>query len=152
MFVLLFAVWVILNGKITFEICWMGLLIAALIYAFMCFAMGFNLKSDLKLCKRIGLGIVYFFVLLWEIIKANMTVIGIILNSKRPIKQSIRYFDTSLKSNMARVILANSITLTPGTITVSVDGSRFCVHCLSAELLDGIESSVFVWLLEKMEA
>lgn len=152
MFIALFAAWVILNGRITFEIIWMGLLISALIYAFMCKFMDFSIKKDIKLCKRVFLGIAYVFVLLWEILKANLTVINIILNKRRPIKQSIRYFDTTLKSKIAKVILANSITLTPGTITVSVDGDRFCVHCLSAELLDGIETSNFVKLLERMEA
>lgn len=53
---------------------------------------------------------------------------------------------------MAKVILANSITLTPGTITVSVEGDVFCVHCLDKELAEGIENSVFVQLLERMEA
>lgn len=152
MFIVLFLVWLILNGKITFEIIWMGLLITAMIYAFMCKFMDFSFKKDIKLCKRALLGIAYVFVLLWEILKANLTVINIILNKRRPIKQSIRYFNTSLKSKMAKVILANSITLTPGTITVSVDDDRFCVHCLSSELLDGIETSSFVKLLEKMEA
>ena len=151
MLLMLFAAWIVLNGKITFEICWIGLIISVLIYAFMCKFMGFSIKSDIKLCKRAFLLIAYFFVLLWEIIKSNITVIYIILNKRRPIKQSIRYFDTNLKTDITKVILANSITLTPGTITISVDGSRFCVHCLSAELLDGIESSHFVKLLEKME-
>lgn len=152
MLIALFAVWVILNGKITFEIIWMGLLISVLIYAFMCKFMNFSLKKDIKLCKLVFFAIAYLFVLLWEILKANLTVINIILNKRRPIKQSIRYFDTTLKSDMAKVVLANSITLTPGTITVSVDGNRFCVHCLSSELLDGIETGSFVKLLEKMEA
>lgn len=152
MFILLFSIWLILNGNITLEICIIGLLLSAAIYAFMCIFMGFNIKTDLKFCKRLFLMIAYCFVLLWEIIKANLTVINIVLNKKRPIKQSIRYFDTTLKSEFAKMVLANSITLTPGTITISVDNNRFCVHCLSAELLDGIEDSVFVKLLTKMEA
>ena len=49
------------------------------------------------------------------------------------------------------MLLANSITLTPGTITVSVEGNRFCVHCLDWELADGVEDSVFVELLKEME-
>ena len=49
------------------------------------------------------------------------------------------------------MLLANSITLTPGTITVSVEDDRFCVHCLDKELAEGMEDSVFVKLLEEME-
>ena len=50
------------------------------------------------------------------------------------------------------MIMANSITLTPGTITASVDGNTYTVHCLSREMIDGIESSTFVRLLQKLEA
>lgn len=50
------------------------------------------------------------------------------------------------------MMLADSITLTPGTITVSVENDRFCVHCLDRELAEGMEDSVFVGLLLEMEA
>ena len=56
-----------------------------------------------------------------------------------------------LKTDTARVVLANSITLTPGTITVTLEGDEFVVHCLDKELADGIENSVFVALLRRME-
>lgn len=62
------------------------------------------------------------------------------------------HFTSDLKSGLARVILANSITLTPGTITVGLEGSDFYVHCLDREFAKGMESSVFVELLRKMEA
>ncbi len=62
------------------------------------------------------------------------------------------YFGTDLQSELSKVILANSITLTPGTITVSLEDNRFCVHCLDRELAEGMENSVFVELLKKMEA
>ena len=61
------------------------------------------------------------------------------------------YFDTDFKTGLARVLLANSITLTPGTITVSVEDDRFCVHCLDKELAEGMETSIFVKLLKEME-
>ena len=56
-----------------------------------------------------------------------------------------------LKSETARVILANSITLTPGTITVSMSGQELLVHCLDKSLSEGMEDSVFVKLLQKLE-
>lgn len=61
-------------------------------------------------------------------------------------------FETHFKNDTSRFLLANSITLTPGTITVAVEGDRFIVHCLDRTLAEGIESSVFVKLLEKIEA
>ena len=61
------------------------------------------------------------------------------------------YFTSGLQTGAAKVILADSITLTPGTITVSVEGDRFCVHCLDWEFAEGMEASVFVTYLEEME-
>ena len=61
------------------------------------------------------------------------------------------HFKTDLHSTFARVLLANSITLTPGTITVALTGNEYTVHCLDKELAEGISSSVFVKLLEKIE-
>ncbi|MBQ8547563.1 MAG: Na+/H+ antiporter subunit E, partial [Lachnospiraceae bacterium] len=56
-----------------------------------------------------------------------------------------------LKTDLARTVLANSITLTPGTITVELTEDEFKVHCLDKEMAEGIEDSVFVRLLLKME-
>ena len=47
--------------------------------------------------------------------------------------------------------MANSITLTPGTITVAIEGNEFVVHCLDKSFAEGIEDSVFVKLLQKMD-
>ena len=63
----------------------------------------------------------------------------------------IVHVHTNLKTETARVILANSITLTPGTITVSLTDDDLLVHCLDKSLAEGMENSSFVKLLEKME-
>ena len=60
MFLLLFALWLILNGRITLEVCIFGVVICALIYLFMCKFMNFSIKKDLRLMRNIGYGIVYF--------------------------------------------------------------------------------------------
>ncbi|MBR0069480.1 MAG: Na+/H+ antiporter subunit E, partial [Synergistaceae bacterium] len=60
-------------------------------------------------------------------------------------------FNTKLKTEPARIALANSITLTPGTITVSLEGDELLVHALSREMADGLEGSMFENLLMRME-
>ncbi len=60
-------------------------------------------------------------------------------------------FDAPLTSDFARLILANSITLTPGTITVEQNESHFVVHCLDKDMAEGLDKSIFVQLLLKME-
>ena len=114
--------------------------------------MDFSIRKDLRLMSKVGLGIAYFFVLLKEIFVSNFKVMAIILFKRIPITPALTEVRVELRSRMAKTILANSITLTPGTITVKVEGDVFTVHCLSAELIDGIEDSTFVKLLRKMEA
>ena len=93
----------------------------------------------------------YVFVLITEIIKANFAVIRMIMSSRYEIEPAIVRFKTDLKTTPARVLLANSITLTPGTITVSLEEDEYVVHCLDKELAEGINRSVFVTLLRKLE-
>lgn len=150
--VLLFILWIIFNGKMTLEICVFGAILSVAITYVANKYMGYTIRLNKRIFHTGVLMIEYYGVLFWEIAKANLCVTNIILNKNRPIKQSIRYFDTGLKSTFCKMILANSITLTPGTITVSVEGSRFEVHCLSYELLDGIEDSKFVRILKKIES
>ena len=152
MFILLFALWIILNGKITLEICLFGIAISLFIYLFMCKFMNFSIKKDLRLMRNVGFGIVYFFVLLKAIFLSNIKVMSIILFKRIPITPAIVEVKVNLKTRTAKAILANSITITPGTITVKIDGDIFTVYCLSIEMIDGIENSTFVKLLNKMEA
>lgn len=150
-FLLFFAVWMILNGKVTAEICIFGVLISAALFYFMCRYMEYSLKKELLLFRLIPLFIRYFGVLVKEIVKANVCVLKIILSPELQPEPAFVYFDTDFETGLARVLLANSITLTPGTITVSVEDDRFCVHCLDKELAEGMETSVFVKLLKEME-
>ena len=151
-FLLFFAVWVILNGKVTAEICIFGVLISAALFYFMCRFMEYSMRKELLLFKLIPLFVRYFWVLVKEIVRANVCVLKIILSPELQPEPAFVYFETALRTGLAKVMLANSITLTPGTITVSVEGNRFCVHCLDRELAEGMEESVFVELLEEMEA
>lgn len=93
----------------------------------------------------------YVFILVKEIIKANFVVIKMIMSSRYEIEPAVVRFKTDLKTQQARILLANSITLTPGTITVSLEEDEYVVHCLDKSLAEGINSSVFVTLLRKME-
>ncbi len=151
MFFLIFGVWLILNGKVTIEICLFGVGISAALIFFMCRFMGYNMKKELLLFRLSPLLVRYFWVLVKEIVKANVCVLKIILSPELQPEPALVFFETDLTTGMAKMMLANSITLTPGTITVSVEDNRFCVHCLDRELAEGMEESVFVELLKEME-
>lgn len=151
MFVLFFLVWVIFNGQLTAEIAAFGVVIAGVMYLFLCKFLNYSPRYDLFLLRKSPLLIRYIFTLIIEIIKANLSVFRLIYTAEYELEPAIVHFQTDLRSTFARVLLANSITLTPGTITVSLQDNEYMVHCLDKELAEGIASSVFVELLRKIE-
>lgn len=151
MYLLFFLIWIIFNGNITPEIVVFGLIIAAFMYVFVCKFMNFSFRKDKLYCGKLFRILQYICVLIWEIIKANFAVIRLITSSRYELEPVLVHFRTSLKSRQARIVLANSITLTPGTITVTLENDEYVVHCLDRELAQGMNHSVFVELLEKLE-
>lgn len=151
MLVLIAAVWLILNGKVTVEICLFGVAISAALFFFMCRFMDYSWKQELLVYRLLPFFARYAWVLVQEIVKANVCVLKLIVSPELQPEPALVYFDAHLKSGFSRMLLANSITLTPGTITVSVEGDHFCVHCLDVELSEGLEDSVFVTMLMEME-
>ncbi len=80
----------------------------------------------------------YFFVFIVALVKANLNVAKIVLSPQLPIKPGIVEFETKLTSDFAKMILANSITLTPGTLSVDIVENRFFVHWLVVECEDEV--------------
>lgn len=78
----------------------------------------------------------YWFRLLTAIIKANIAVSIRIWRGVSSIRPTVLRFETSSHTNVGKTILANSITLTPGTVTVDVGDNHVIVHALSAPDLD----------------
>lgn len=151
MFICYFALWVVLNGKWTTEIGVFGLVFAAVAYAFTWKYMGYSPKVDLALLRRVPSAISYGVTLVLEIVKANLTVCAMILKGEFEPKPQLVQFDVPLKKNRHLVALANSITLTPGTITVELEDGHYTVHALDETLVDGLDDGVFVQKLVKME-
>ena len=75
MCVFLFALWLLLNGRVTVEVCLFGVVIAGAVYAFCVYALGYHPSHEKRLLKRLGGYVVYVAMLIWEIIKANLAVI-----------------------------------------------------------------------------
>ena len=76
----------------------------------------------------------------YQIIASNLHVVYLVLHPRMPIDPSLVEFDTTLTSESAQVLLAQSITLTPGTVTVDASNGRFLIHCLSRTTRLGIEN------------
>ncbi len=72
--------------------------------------------------------IVYLFIFVWACIKANFDVAYRVLHPSMPIRPGIVRVRTTLKSEFAKTLLANSITMTPGTITVDIIDDSLYIH------------------------
>jgi multicomponent Na+:H+ antiporter subunit E len=91
---------------------------------------------------------VYLFVFVWECIKANLDVAYRVLHPAMPIRPGIVKVRTTLKSDLARTLLANSITMTPGTISVDIIGDYLYIHWIyvrseDPEVYTGIITGAF---------
>ena len=78
-------------------------------------------------------------------------MLKIILSPELQPEPAFVYFDTAFQTGLAKVLLANSITLTPGTITVALEDNEYTVHCLDRRFGEGLADSSFVRLLHKIE-
>ena len=151
MYLLLFFFWIILNGRLTVEIVVLVLMFAAIVYAFVLKFMGLTWEREKSFWKHFLWGVQYIAILLKEIAVANLVVLKIVLSPKKKVHPVIVSFDAPLKNHILQAILADSITLTPGTITVRLYEEKFEVHCLDESMAEGINDSIFVKMLRKWE-
>ena len=152
MYLVFLLLWILLNGQLTGEIVCFGIVIAGAMYAFFCKFMDYSIEKDILLLRKLPLILLYILVLFWEIIKANVSAIRLTLSYRNEIDPVIVQFQTGLKTDLANVVLANSITLTPGTITVAMEEDELTVHALDVSLAAGMDDSVFVHMLRRLEA
>lgn len=151
MFVLYFVLWVIFNGQFTWEIGIFGVIIAALLCAFTCRFMDYSIQKELWIYRKLGKLLQYAFVLVREVVKANLGTVHLILTQKEEIQPVLVRFHSDLKSPLTQTLLANAITLTPGTITVALENGDYMVHCLDESLAEGMDGSIFVKLARELE-
>ena len=153
MWLFLFALWIVLNGRVTLELVIFGVVIASAVtfFALFCSISNYRRVCTAAICSLQLRGILmYIFNLIWEIIVSAFKMCGMVYRADPPDPVIIEFhsgFDTQLQN----VLLANSITLTPGTITLFQEGDHFVVHCLRREFGDGIDESSFVKLLRKIK-
>ena len=127
LFILSLAFWLLL----TFDVSLPNILaggVAALVTALLFGRHFFGRVSKFLQPKRYFWLLVYLFIFTWECIKANFDVAYRVLHPAMPIKPGIVKVHLDLKSGFARAMLANSITMTPGTISVDILGDELFVH------------------------
>jgi multicomponent Na+:H+ antiporter subunit E len=137
--VVLSVFWVLLSGMFTPFLLAAGLgtaLATALLARRMEIADREGLPLDLTLAA-----VTYWPWLVKEILKSGWQVARIVLDPRLPVSPTLVRFKPSQRSTLGLVTHANSITLTPGTVTVEADHDEFLVHALTREGADGLEGS-----------
>ncbi len=128
----LFCLWLLLTSTTNFQEVVAGavlaLLVAALGYK------GFT-RRGLRIFSpwRLVHLLIYLPVFFWEMIKANFDVAYRVVHPRMPIKPGIVAIKTELKSDIGKLFLANSITLTPGTLTLEVEGEYLFIHWINVK-------------------
>ncbi len=150
----IFVLWIVFNSQITWELIAFGIVIsAALSYFVQRFVSPrLTLKNQLKLARQLPGYARYVWLLIKEITLANWAVMRLILSDRDIVVPKLATFHTKLQTKAARVVLADCITLTPGTITVHLHDGEYLVHCLDESLEEGLRDSEFEKRLLKKEA
>jgi multicomponent Na+:H+ antiporter subunit E len=137
--VLLFATlllfWLMLMGTLTVEVLIVGVL-ASLVIALL-YPNGLSFFTEFRATPAAFIaGLRYYGYFFKQLVKSNLRLAAIVLSPSLPVKPGIVKARTRLKSRMGRLMLANSITLTPGTLTVEMDGEWLYIHCVSVQSPD----------------
>jgi len=130
LFVLSEVVWLALTSSFHFQEVIIGIFVS---FIFSLFLSRRYLELSLPplSLKRVAFFILYILVLFKEIIKANFDVAYRVVHPKMPIKPGIVIIKTGLKSDIAKMFLANSITLTPGTFTLDIVDDALLIHWIN---------------------
>ena len=135
-FCLLFGVWLLWSGHTEPLLLTFGLLSCALT-SFLTARM--YRRSEVTPTYSLGLRpLAYLPWLTWEIVKSNIAVAKVVLSPKMAIQPRIIRVPASQRTEVGQAIFANSITLTPGTITLDLRQGEALVHALNDEAADGL--------------
>lgn len=129
LFVVLFAVWVLLSGEFTPFLLGAGAL-CSLLVAYIAVRKGI-VDAEGHPVQMLGTALFYWPWLAWQIVLANIDVTWRVWHPRLPISPRLIKLPYRTRNDLTTVIYANSITLTPGTVTVAVEKKYLLVHALT---------------------
>ncbi|NNJ93970.1 MAG: Na+/H+ antiporter subunit E [Halobacteria archaeon] len=140
LWITLLLIWVIANGTLAFDVLITGIVIsAAIALAFASFA---RVYSVIRWSPKVMLYyLMYLAVFLTELTKANLNVMRLVFSPRIDIEPGIVEIKTSLKSPIGRLALANSITLTPGTLVVDIKDDSLFIHWINVSATDPVAAT-----------
>ena len=147
---IMFAFWIFLSGEFSFILLLSGV-ISSLLVSYMSNDLLIG-NGDMKLGLIRTIRFIRFLPwLLWQIVLANIDLALRTLHPKMPINPILINIKNNLKTDLGMVILANSITLTPGTVTIDVNENEFLVHVISEKAAQSLISGEMQARVKKIE-
>jgi len=128
----LFILWILLTSTLAWEELTVGFVFSAFI-AFFTYSYFTRKGFSGVTFKKVAYSLLYIPIFFWEMFKANFDVAYRVLHPKMPIRPGIVQIKTDLKSDIAKLILGNSITLTPGTLTVEIIEDNLLIHWINVK-------------------
>jgi multicomponent Na+:H+ antiporter subunit E len=151
-FVMLMAFWLLISASVHWEHMLVGVIFSVILTIFWSnLTISAENVTNFKI-KQLYLLIIYFIKLVIEIVIANINVAMIVLNPRLPISPGIVIMRCDLERSLLRVLYVNSITLTPGTITVELEDNLLIVHALTEDVAHDVEDWALNRRLMEMEA
>jgi len=136
----LLLIWLIANGTLASDTVLTGVVItAAIALAFAAFS---RVYSVVRWSPRVVYTYLrYLGVFLYELVKANLNVMRYVFSPNIDIHPGIVEIKTELQSPIGRLALANSITLTPGTLVVDIRGDSLFIHWINVTATDPVAAT-----------
>ncbi len=135
-----FVVWLLLSGHYVPLILTFGVVATLIVVA---------ITSRMDVANREGqpvhllsMILSYWPWLVWQIVKANLMVVRCIVSPSLPIRPTLVSVRASQKSTLGKVVYANSITLTPGTVAIDIEGNKIQVHALIPDAAQDLKRGI----------
>ena len=136
----LFIIWVIANGTLAYNTLIAGAVVSAVIA--LAFASFSRVYSVIRWSPKVMFYyLMYLSVFIIELVKANLNVMRLVFSPRIDIKPGIVEIKTELKSPIGRLALANSITLTPGTLVVDIKENSLFIHWINISATDPVAAT-----------
>ncbi|RLD18765.1 MAG: hypothetical protein DRI36_00665 [Caldiserica bacterium] len=132
LFFILLIIWILLTLPFNIQNLLLGIVISFIVSLIFKDYYSERIAEVFRIKKIIAI-IKYIFTFLYYMLLANLDVMYRVLHPSLPINPGIVKVKTELKSNLAKTILANSITLTPGTLTVDIEGEFLYIHWINVK-------------------
>lgn len=148
---LLLLFWLLLSASFDWQHILAGIVIALLLTAFWGEIIFTGARTRFNLRQVFGLA-AYLASLGVEVVKANFYVAYLVLHPRLPISPGFVTYRLDLEKDLTKALFLNSITLTPGTITVEYEGDRLVVHCFTRENAEAVQHWSLYQKMKKLEA